>query len=76
MRVSAIPSLGFSRSQLENVGTLTNRGLELDLHGAVIVGSDWGLDLGLGIATTKTNVVDMGGTEPFSALTLPLAASK
>ena len=68
MRVSAIPSLGFAGSQLENVGTLSNRGLELDLHGAVIQGSNWGLDLGLGIATTKTNVVDMGGTESFSAL--------
>lgn len=68
MNVSAIPSLGFSASQLENVGTIANNGLELQLQGAIIEGADWGLDLGLGISTTHTEVVDLGGTEPFNAL--------
>jgi len=68
MNVSAIPSLGFSASQLENVGTLANNGLELQLNAAVVEGAQWGLDLGLGIATTRTEVIDLGGTEPFNAL--------
>lgn len=68
MSVSAIPSLGFSSSQLENVGELANNGLELQINAAAIEGADWGLDLGLGISTTKTEVIDLGGTQPFSAL--------
>jgi TonB-linked SusC/RagA family outer membrane protein len=68
MEVSAAPSLGFSEEQLENVGKIKNDGLELQLNAAVIAGVEWGLDLGLGIATTKTKVLDLGGNEPFDAL--------
>jgi TonB-linked SusC/RagA family outer membrane protein len=68
MNVSAIPSLGFSASQLENVGTISNNGIELQLDGSVIEGAEWGLDVGLGISTTHTEVVDLGGTQPFNAL--------
>ncbi len=68
MNVSAIPSLGFSASQQENVGELANNGLELQLDAAVIQGAEWGLDLGFGISTTHTEVLDLGGTQPFNAL--------
>lgn len=68
MNVSAIPSLGFSNSQLENVGTIGNNGMELQLNAAVVEGVTWGLDLGLGISTVKTEVLDLGGTQPFNAL--------
>jgi len=68
MEVSAIPSLGFSSSQLENVGEVENQGIELQLDGAVIEGSSWGLDMGLGISTNHSKVLDLGGTEPFNAL--------
>src|SRR5690606_22281725 len=36
MNVSAIPSLGFSSSQQENVGEIENKGVELQLDGSVI----------------------------------------
>ncbi len=68
MSVSAVPSLGFSSSQLENVGEIENKGLELQLDGSVIDGSDWALDLGLGISTNHSKVLDLGGAEPFNAL--------
>lgn len=68
MNVGAIPSNGFSSSQLENVGKLENKGIELQLDGTVIQGAEWGLDLGLGISTTNTKVLDLGGAEDFNAL--------
>jgi hypothetical protein len=68
MDVSTIPSLGFSSSQLENVGTIENKGLEVQVDGSVISGSSWALDLGLGISTNNSKVLDLGGTEPFNAL--------
>jgi len=68
MSVSAIPSLGFAGSQLENVGTISNKGTELQISGTPIQGAVWGLDLGLGISTNKSEVLDLGGTDPFNAL--------
>jgi len=68
MNVSAIPSLGFSSSQLENVGELENKGIELQIDGSVVQGTEWGVDLGLGISTAYSKVLDLGGTEPFNAL--------
>ncbi|MEX2466138.1 MAG: TonB-dependent receptor [Gemmatimonadota bacterium] len=68
MDVSAIPSLGFGSSQLENVGELENKGIELQLDGTVVQGADWGVDLGLGISTNYSKVLSLGGNEPFNAL--------
>ncbi len=68
MQVSAIPSLGFASSQLENVGEIENKGIELQLDGTVIDGTDWGVDLGLSFSTNKSKVLSLGGAEPFNAL--------
>ena len=68
MNVSAIPSLGFSNSQLENVGELENKGIELQIDGSLVQGADWGVDLGLGVSTAYSKVLDLGGAEPFNAL--------
>ncbi len=68
MNVGAIPSNGFSNSQLENVGELENKGIELQIDGSIVQHAEWGVDLGLGVSTTKTKVLDLGGTEPFNAL--------
>lgn len=76
MSVSAIPSLGFSSSQLENVGELANNGMELQINAAAIEGAVWGLDLGLGISTSKTEVLDLGGNEPFNALSGRIAVGQ
>jgi TonB-linked SusC/RagA family outer membrane protein len=56
MNVASIPSLGFQSNQLTNVGEISNRGIELQLNGAVVQGADWGLDLGLGVTTNKSKV--------------------
>lgn len=68
MNVSSIPSLGFSGNQLENVGKIGNKGIELQLDGSVVDRRDWGLNLGLGISTNHSEVLDLGGLAPFNTL--------
>src|SRR5690606_24916104 len=68
MDVSGIPSLGFSDDQLENVGKLENKGIEIQIDGAVLQAADWGIDVGLGVSTAHSKVLDLGGIEPFNAL--------
>ena len=68
MAVSAIPSLGFSSSQLENVGKIENKGVELQLDANLFESTDWSANVGLGISTNKSKVLDLGGTLPFNAL--------
>ena len=68
MEVSALPSEGFGGDQLENVGEISNKGLELQIDGAVVQSADWGVDVGVGITTNKSKVVSLGGTAPFNAL--------
>jgi hypothetical protein len=68
LNVSQMPSSGFTRSQLENVGALTNRGIELQLDANVVNRPVWGLELGVGVSTNHSNVVDLGGIPPFSSL--------
>jgi TonB-dependent starch-binding outer membrane protein SusC len=64
--VRQVPSLGFGSSQLENVGKIQNRGVELALTGIPIERQDWGLELGLTVSTNHSKVVDLGGAPPFS----------
>ena len=68
MNVSAVPSLGFASAQLENVGKIGNKGIEIQLDGSVVQAERWGLDLGLGISTNNSEVLDLGGVLPFNAL--------
>jgi outer membrane receptor protein involved in Fe transport len=68
MNVSKTPSSGFSSSQLENVGTLSNKGIELQLDGTLLETPDWGVDVGVGVSTNNSEVVDIGDLQPFSAL--------
>ena len=68
MSVSGIPSGGFSSSQLENVGELENKGIELQVDAALLQSPSWGVDLGLGVSTNYSKVLSLGDTEPFSDL--------
>jgi hypothetical protein len=68
LEVSSAPSLGFSSTQLENVGKLSNRGIEVQVDAAVVDGADWDLNLGLGISTNTSKVLDLGGLAPFTTL--------
>jgi len=59
--VRQIPSKGFidrngSSSQLENVGTLSNKGWEIALSGTIVQGDTWQWDLGGTIYTNKSSV--------------------
>jgi TonB-dependent starch-binding outer membrane protein SusC len=68
MNVSSIPSLGFSGAQLENVGKLGNKGIEIQTNANIFETAVWGLQAGLGISTNHSKVLDLGGNPEFSAL--------
>jgi outer membrane receptor protein involved in Fe transport len=55
------PSLGFSSSQLINVGTLENSGNEVTLTGEVVRRNNVKLTARVGMTTLHSNAVDVGG---------------
>lgn len=55
------PSLGFTSSQLKNVGELANSGHELTVSGDVIRMANYTLSLKAGMTTLNSNAVDIGG---------------
>lgn len=61
------PSAGFSLSQLGNVGSLKNSGVEVALHGTVLDRATWGWDLGASIYTNHSEILDLGGASEFAA---------
>ena len=63
--VTQIPSLGFAGTQLMNVGSLRNRGVELALNGTVVRGEKIGWDVALRLATNHSKVLDLGGAPPL-----------
>lgn len=65
--VSQIPSLGFGGSQLENVGEISNSGIELALQADILETKSFSLSGGFTIATNKSEVISLGGAPPFSA---------
>jgi hypothetical protein len=71
--VEQVPSLGFLDAQAANVGTIRNRGIEMNLNAVVIDQADFGLDLGANIYTNNSMVISLGDTTgtdfatPFSA---------
>lgn len=64
--VRNIPSSGFLGSQLTNVGSLENRGVELSARAVLVEGERFGWDLGGSLATNHSKVLDMGGAPEFS----------
>lgn len=64
--VAQIPSLGFTGSQLENVGQLTNRGLELSLNGIVYQSRDLVWSLGASLSTNRSEVLEVGNTTAYN----------
>jgi outer membrane receptor protein involved in Fe transport len=55
------PSSGFTRTQLENVGTLENRGLEMQLSGDILRRSNFEWSGRLSYTKMSNNAVDIGG---------------
>jgi TonB-dependent SusC/RagA subfamily outer membrane receptor len=65
-QVNSPGSVGGWNSQLENVGKMQNSGLELNTNATIFNTAAFRWDLGLGLATNKSTVLDLGGTAPFS----------
>ncbi|MQA92671.1 MAG: SusC/RagA family TonB-linked outer membrane protein [Gemmatimonas sp.] len=55
------PSQGFLSTQLENIGELVNRGIELSAEAALIRTSSIDWTTRLNISTTNTEAIDLGG---------------
>ncbi|MBI4519731.1 MAG: TonB-dependent receptor, partial [Gemmatimonadetes bacterium] len=65
-RVNRPATEGGWSSQLENVGEISNSGIELSLNGAVLDMASFRWELGAGISTNKSEVISLGGAPPFS----------
>lgn len=61
------PSEGFALSQLENVGTIQNSGLELSVMATLFDRPSWGLNAGVNVSTNSSEVLDLGDAAPFDA---------
>ena len=66
LSVSQMPSMGFTGSQLENVGSLTNKGVEVALSGTVLRSDALAITLGANISESRSEVLDAGGTTSAS----------
>ncbi|MBW3629400.1 MAG: TonB-dependent receptor [Gemmatimonadetes bacterium] len=65
MRVRQVPSMGFLGSQLKNVGTIRNKGVELAVNTTPLELDDFGWDVGFSVATNFNKVIDLGEATPF-----------
>ncbi len=54
------------RQELRNIGRLRNEGWEVELDAALYRGPRWGFDLGLGVGTNHSEVLDLGVADGFS----------
>ncbi len=64
--VRQIPSLGFLSSQLQNVGELENKGVELSATATLYESENFSWELGGSVYTNKSKVLDLGGVPEFS----------
>ena len=64
--VVQIPTLGFLGTQLENVGTIENRGFEATANATLIGRESFSWRLGLNVSHNRNEVTDLGASTPFS----------
>lgn len=64
--VREAPSEGFSLSQLQNVGKLENKGMELAMNALVFENASWRVNMGGSLYTNQSKVLDLGGATEFS----------
>lgn len=62
LNVPQDPTLGFTGSQIDNVGTIENRGYEANLTGVLVSTDRLSWELGLGAAGNRSEMADLGGT--------------
>ena len=58
--VALDPTLGFQGSQLLNIGTIDNKGIEVGLDTEPVRTRNLSWQLGLGLSTNKSEVIDLG----------------
>lgn len=59
--VQQVPTQGFVSSQLQNIGTIRNKGHELALNVTVLPNEGFNWDVGLRYSNNKSNAEDIGG---------------
>ena len=64
--VRQIPSQGGWGSQAENVGELSNKGIELTVNATTVETDDWRWSLGGNLSTNHSNVEDLGDAASFA----------
>ncbi|WP_223152153.1 TonB-dependent receptor domain-containing protein [Chitinophaga qingshengii] len=64
--VPPVPSSGYAKSQLYNVGEILNRGWEFSITAIPVDTKDWTLRLNASANTVYNNVENAGGTGPFN----------
>ena len=64
--VRQIPSLGFLNSQLENIGEMESKGVELVVNADLFRLENFGWELGGSLSTNFSEVTDLGGAPEFS----------
>ena len=64
--VRQTPSLGFTSSQLANVGELENNGMELGLNYSIFRNDTWSWDVGGTLSLTDSEIISLGGSPEFS----------
>ena len=63
--VTQIPSLGFGGTQLMNVGTIRNTGIEVTTNTLIIDRPQFAWSLGLNYSRNKNKVTDLGGAAAY-----------
>jgi TonB-linked SusC/RagA family outer membrane protein len=64
IQVPVAPSIGFPGTQFQNIGEITNSGIELGLNAVLARADDWGLDMSLSLSTNSNEITSMGGLAP------------
>ncbi len=64
--VRQTPSLGFTSSQLANVGELANSGIEAGINYAIVRNDVWSWDVGTTLSFANSEIISLGGSPEFS----------
>jgi TonB-linked SusC/RagA family outer membrane protein len=64
IEVPVRPSEGFPGTQFQNIGEITNSGIELGINAALVRADSWALDMGVSLSTNSNEVTSMGGLAP------------
>ncbi|MEX2374390.1 MAG: TonB-dependent receptor [Dehalococcoidia bacterium] len=62
LNVPQDPTLGFTGSQIDNVGTIENQGFEFNLTGVLVENDQLSWEVGFGAAGNDSEMADLGGT--------------